>query len=164
MQVGVPGNQTVIIGVGNPFRSDDVLGLAVVRELRGILPDDVLIIEHSGEGAGLMSAWENAASLIIVDAIRSGAPPGTIHRIDLTAGLIPSYFSIRSSHLFGVVEAIKTARTLGRMPRRALLIGVEAEAFDYGTSMSDAVQSAFPGAIDAVLRGLNDYAGPAQST
>ena len=93
---------TLFIGVGNPFRSDDGAGTAVVRSLRGELPAGVKILEETGDGAELLEAWKGTDCVILVDAVQSGAPPGTIHRLDARKEKLPSWFSHSSTHSFGV--------------------------------------------------------------
>lgn len=144
-----------VIGVGNEFRSDDGVGIAEVRQLRTILPEDITLLEHSGEGASLIEAFGSADLVILIDAVRSGAPPGTVHRVDLRKERVPACFLAGSSHAFGVIEAVGTAAVLRRMPRRALLFGIEGESFDAGTSLSDAVRATLPLLSDMILRELN---------
>src|SRR5512135_36211 len=106
----------VVIGIGNEYRSDDAVGPLIVRALRGNIPASVRLLEHSGEGAGLMDLWQGARRAILVDAVTSGAPPGTIHRLDCSLTPLPTNLSVSSSHAFGVSEGIAAARVLGRLP------------------------------------------------
>jgi hydrogenase maturation protease len=51
----VPMPPLLILGIGNRFRADDGVGPAVAGRLRAL---GIPAGEHSGEGAGLMEAWE----------------------------------------------------------------------------------------------------------
>jgi len=149
-----------VIGVGNEFRGDDAVGIVAARELRRILPDQTPVIELSGEGASLIEAFGAADFIVIIDAVRSGAPPGTIHRIDPRTENIPSFFKPGSSHAFGVSEAIETAKLLGRLPSRVILFGIEGESFDPGETLSRFVRRSLPSLVDLILRELNTPASP----
>jgi hydrogenase maturation protease len=138
----LPG--VILIGVGNEYRTDDALGVLVARELRRRSPGGIRILENSGEGASLMNAWEGGREVYLVDAIKSGKPPGTVHRIDVTHRQVPRALIPRSSHAFGVPEAIETARTLGELPSKVILFGIEAETFDQGVGLSDSVLRSVP--------------------
>ena len=71
--------------------------------------------------------------MLIVDAIRSGAPPGTVHRVDASQAPVPERLrSSSSTHAIGVAEAIELARALGRLPAQVVLYGVEGRRFDAG--------------------------------
>ena len=134
----------IVIGVGNEYRTDDALGVLVARELKRRSPGGVRILENSGEGASLIHAWEGGSEVYLVDAIKSGRPAGTVHRLDVTHRKVPRAFKLRSSHAFGVPEAIETARTLGELPSKVILFGIEAETFDQGVGLSDTVLRSVP--------------------
>lgn len=72
----------LIIGVGNEYRSDDAVGLLVARRLRELTLNNARVVEESGEGARLMKSWRDVDNVILLDAVFSGAKPGTIHRFD----------------------------------------------------------------------------------
>lgn len=144
-------SKIVVIGIGNEFRRDDGVGIAVARRLKNRLPESVKIIEQSGEAASLMEAWQGAESVIVIDAISSGAPPGTVRRVDLTTAEIPAGLCRSSSHHFGVAEAVGLARELKRLPARLVLIGIEGEDFSEGTECSEKVTLAIECASDVVL-------------
>ncbi|MEI8395097.1 MAG: hydrogenase maturation protease [Rhodospirillaceae bacterium] len=138
----------LIIGVGNRFRRDDAVGPLVADRLmaRG-LP----AIEHSGEGAGLIEAWSGARRVIVVDATSSGSARGTVRRIDAIAEALPSHFFRYSSHLFGLAEAIATARTLGRLPPALVIYGIEGGDFGFGEELSPEVAAAADSVVEQVV-------------
>jgi len=139
-----------VIGVGNDLRGDDAAGLEVVRRL-GTLPG-VLVSEHHGEAVDLLDRWQDATAVVLVDTIRSGAAPGTIHRIDASAEAIPSRLRRASSHTIGVGEAIELGRTLGRLPERVVVYGIEGVRFESGSELSEEVRAGIGELIDAVAR------------
>jgi hydrogenase maturation protease len=141
--------RTVVIGVGNEFRGDDGAGTVVARLLRKQLPAEILIIEESGEGTSLMDAWRGATSVILVDAVQSGAAPGTIHRFDVSAGPVPKGLLPCSTHAFGVAEAIELARALHELPPQVIVYGVEGGDFSNVDGLAGAVQRA---AVEVVKR------------
>jgi hydrogenase maturation protease len=137
------GPRTRLIGIGNRFRSDDSIVPRVVDELKSH-GDNLDIIEYGGDGATLIDLWDGFDRIVIVDATRSGAPPGTIHRLDAIAQEIPSTFFNYSTHAFSVAEAIEVARRIDRLPREMLLVGIEGENFDAGLELSPPVARALP--------------------
>ena len=125
--------------MGNEFRADDGLGICVARELRRRGLEGVDVREHSGEASGLIELLRGTSAAILIDAISSGKPPGTIHRFDTARGRISPAFFKFSTHGFGVSEGIETARALGCLPPLAILFGIEGETFNQGIGLSDAV-------------------------
>src|SRR3972149_5844328 len=75
--------RVLVIGVGNPYRRDDAAGRETVRRLRDRAPHVIATLEHDGEGTSLMEAWQGADLVIVVDAVSSGAAPGTGRRFDV---------------------------------------------------------------------------------
>src|SRR5262245_54150872 len=132
----------LVIGIGNRFRADDGVGPVVAAAIAARNLPDVRVVEHSGEGAGLMALWAGAPHVVLVDAVRSGAPPGTIRRIDAGAERVPSGLFNYSTHAFSVAEAVEMARVLGTLPRRIVLYGIEAQDTGCGEGLTPAVRDA----------------------
>lgn len=134
--------QTLIIGLGNDFRRDDGAGRVAVRRIKVEVGEDLRVIEESGEGAALMDAWQGADLVILIDAVHSGAAPGTIHRFDARAQQIPSAFFHYSTHAFSIAEAIELARALDQLPPRLIVYGIEGKDFSSGENLSPEVAAA----------------------
>lgn len=135
-------SETLVIGVGNVYRGDDGAGIAVARKLAAQRLPGVRVMEMNGEGTSLQEAWKDAPSILLVDAVSSGAVPGTIHRFDAQAGPLPTELKHRSSHSFGVAEAVEVARALGRLPSHMVVYGVEGKNFSPGRDLSPEVERA----------------------
>ena len=143
----------VVIGVGNRWRRDDIAGIAVVDALKDRVGDDVALVESDGEPTRLLDAFELAPTVIMVDAVVSGAGPGTVHRF--TQEELPANMGIgQSSHLVQLVETIELGRLLGKLPNGLVLVGIEATEFGNGEGMSETVAGAVETAVRAVLEEL----------
>ena len=129
--------QPLVIGVGNRFRRDDAVGPLVADRLAG---RGFRVIEASGEGAALIETWNPEQSVVLIDAARSGAEPGTVHRFDAATQVLPSGLFHYSSHQFAVAEAIELARALGRLPERLIVYGIEGADFGHGEGLTPAVE------------------------
>ena len=145
-------HSTLIIGVGNRDRGDDGVGPAVAEQLtsRGISA-----IEHSRDGAALIEVWEGRDRVILIDAMRSGVEPGTIRRFDASTKRLPKGAFCVSSHLFGPVEAIETARALSRLPPNLIVFGIEGGSYGFGDPLSSAVHEVMRDLVDRVVEELN---------
>lgn len=139
-----------IMGIGNEARGDDAVGLVVARHLRHEIPDRVTVQEVRGEGIELLDRWQNADAVILIDASRSGAAPGTIHRLEPLTQTIPHGLFPCSTHAFGVAEAIELARALQQLPPRLVVYGIEGAQFDIGSKLSAAVLQAVPHVVQQV--------------
>ncbi len=131
-----------MIGVGNPWRCDDAAGLEVARRLQGTLPDGVQVLEREGEPSSLIDAWGGADALWLVDAVSSGAAPGTVQRLDASEQELPAELFRASTHHLGLAEAVELARALGRLPARVVFYGIEGARFDVGEELTPEVEAA----------------------
>ncbi len=130
----------VVIGVGNDLRGDDAAGRETVRLL---VPSPSLVLhEHPGDAPGLVSLWGPDDDVVIVDAVVSGEPPGTVLEIDALAGELPAAVSWATTHGAGVAEGVELARALGLLPRSLVVPGVTAKQFDLGAPMTPEVERA----------------------
>ncbi len=138
----------MVIGVGNSLRGDDGAGLAVAAALRG--EPGIEVHAHAGEGIDLIAIWEGAGTALLIDTVRSGAPPGTLHRFDVSDGPLPSRLRRQAGHAISLATAIELARTLGRLPAKVVVYGVEGERFETGSAPSAAVEAAIEPLVEAV--------------
>jgi hydrogenase maturation protease len=147
-------NGPVVIGIGNLLRRDDAIGLATIGLMRARLPPGVRLVECDGEARSLLAEVQSAHRVWLIDAARSGAPPGTIHRIDCAASdaIVPR--GDVSSHGFGVAEAIALARALGTLPPHCVVYAIEAADFTYGATPSPAVTKAAREVAERILAEL----------
>jgi hydrogenase maturation protease len=67
-----------------------------------------------------MEAWRGVETVIIIDAVMSGAEPGTIRRLDAKTQPLQKDAFRCSTHAFGVAEAIELSRARGELPQKPL--------------------------------------------
>jgi hydrogenase maturation protease len=150
--------KTLVIGLGNPIVCDDSVGLRVAQELRTRLADraDVEVEEDCWGGLRLMERMAGYQRAIVIDAIQTGAPPGTLHR--LTPGSIPTQRSA-SAHDVNLPTALAFGRQAGLdLPadEDVLLVGIEAEdILTFADECTPAVRAAIPEAVRLVLDALS---------
>jgi hydrogenase maturation protease len=110
------------------------------------------VLEHNGEGADLMNCWEGADAVILLDAVQSGAEPGTLHRWNASRRPLPARTFHGSSHAFSLVAAVELARVLGRLPQHLVVYGVEGRDFRAGRGLSFEAEEAVSDVVQRVLR------------
>ena len=69
-------SRILIIGVGNPYRSDDGVGVAAIERLRQAGLIGVDLVEESGEPVALVQRWSGRSKVFLIDAVDSGGEPG----------------------------------------------------------------------------------------
>jgi len=144
-----------IIGCGNADRGDDAAGILVARRLRELGLDS---IEHAGDGFALLELWHGSENVVLVDAVLSGAAPGTVSVWDAEFEPLRVQDCGCSTHGFGPAEAIEIGRALGRLPRRIRVYGIEAAQFEPGSTASPEVLKAVDRIVGELARSANTFA------
>jgi len=144
----------LILGIGNVLLGDEGFGVHVVEQLRlnpGSLPAGARLVDGGTLGIELLPLIEDAAALVMVDAVELGEAAGTLRCIegDAIAGCFGGNLS---AHQAGAADLIAVARLTGALPPRIALVGVQPESFGFSLELSPAVRAALPSAIEAVTR------------
>jgi hydrogenase maturation protease len=135
-----------IIGIGSPF-GDDRLGWVAAESLRDspaiqAAADRIEVSILDGPGNELIAQWHDADTVIVIDAVRSGTMPGTVHCLD--ANTIDDDVELLSSHGFGLASTLDLARSLGELPHHTYVCGIELDPAHSGEDLSLAIRAALP--------------------
>jgi hydrogenase maturation protease len=142
----------LVIGIGNDFRRDDGVGLAVAAEIAKRRPAGVRVMTAIGEPASILEAWTDAQLVIAVDAaMGEGATPGRIRRWTPGNDDQPS---VVSSHAVGLPQTYALGQALGRIPQKLVVLTVDIEDISHGLTLTPAVAAAVPAAVEEVLAEL----------
>lgn len=148
-----------VIGVGNRDRGDDAIGPLVADAAAARFGAAVTTMVVEGDLADLSMRWPLDGHVVVVDAVMSGAPAGTLHVVDDPATTHTSLGTrpdgVWSTHGIGLGEAIELARLLDRLPTRLTVIGVEAAHFEHGEPPGTAVAAAVEPVLDAIGRSVS---------
>ena len=147
-----------VIGVGNAWRGDDAVGLLVARSLGHENLPQVEISENLGTASALTDAWQNAARVIVVDAVITGGPPGAIYLFDAhdPAATFPVSWS-PSSHGWGLSEAVALGKVFQDLPPCLFIYGIAGNNFTIGEGLSPAVAAAIPEATRRLLQEIQTW-------
>lgn len=127
-----------IVGMGSP-NGDDAAGWAVVRCLPEGLAGAECHCLHGGQQ--LLDLLDGRGSLLLIDAVVSGAPPGTIHRLEWPDPRLEALHP-GSTHGLRPAEALHLAATLKVLPPHVVVFGIEAAQVATGSELSPPVAAA----------------------
>jgi hydrogenase maturation protease len=141
----------LVIGVGNRFRSDDAVGLAVTACLRDHeLPPHVEVIEAGTDEFGLIEHFKKAEHIVIIDAVSAGRSPGTINFFNAAEINMISGLDNTNLHGFGLADVIILAGKLGISPK-VTVVGIEPQSTEYSEKLTCLIASKVPLLLDVVL-------------
>ena len=152
---------SAIIGLGNPLRGDDGVGVRVTELLAAQrLPQDVAVVDGGTQGLGIVSLMEGRQRVILVDAADVHEAPGqfvrfTLDEVDLLgeSTLLGEQQQL-SVHNAGLRDALLLARALGVLPQEVVVFGVQPAKMEWESTLSPEVEAALPGLLAAILAEL----------
>ena len=120
-------SRVLVAAVGNVLRGDDGFGPAVAARLPP-LPEGAEVIETGIGGVALLQELlVGCDSLILIDAVDRGAPPGTVFLIEPEVGEAEH---VPDLHLANPERVLTMAKALGCLPPRVLIVGCQPAGVD----------------------------------
>jgi len=150
MEQNAIGRDAILICIGNEYREDDGLGLYIGRHAKIRCLPNLRIIENSGDGMAMVDAWKDGRTVIVVDAVHSGRPPGTLFYFDLLENRIPSDVFTVSTHNIGIFECVALSKKLGLLPEKLIFYGIEVADSGYGRHLSPLVKGAADSLVEKI--------------
>jgi hydrogenase maturation protease len=153
-------DRVLVAGIGNIFFADDGFGVEVAHRLLGTdLPPGVRVVDYGIRGMHLAyDMLDGYHTVILVDAVGRGDPPGTVTVLDLTdAGGTPGNAGGTAGkkqldpHGMTPDAVLDLVATLGGTAGRVLLVGCEPESTEERIGLGPAVSDAVGAGTRAVL-------------
>ena len=151
--------RVLVAGMGNELRGDDGFGVAVMHLLADRdLGADVTVKEFGMAGIHLVQELlTRYDALLIVDAVRRGSEPGTLHLLEpevIDIADLPDDTRrdfLADLHWADPGRVLILAKALGILPARVLILGCQPEDVeDLSLVLTPAVQDTLPRALVAI--------------
>jgi hydrogenase maturation protease len=148
-----PRPEVLVLGVGNILLRDEGLGVRAVERLAAahLLPEQVCVLDGGTMGLDLLPYLQENETLLMVDAVQAGRPPGTLVRLEGDE-ILPALALKLSAHQVGLQELLATGRLLGTLPSCIVLWGIEPASLDWGLDLSPPVAARLDELVEAVYR------------
>jgi hydrogenase maturation protease len=137
--------RAVVLGIGNTILTDEAAGVRAVEALeRGWrLPENVLTIDGGTSGMEMIEDLSNLDFLIVLDAVKTGAAPGTV--VKISGDEIPVFFRSKlSPHQIALPDVLASLELLDAMPGEIVVLGVEFISLELGMEMTPTVAEKVP--------------------
>ena len=134
--------RVLVLGLGNLILQDEGLGIKILQWLRWTYawPTNVTLMDGGVMGLEILPYIEEAEAVLIIDAVRSGKPPGSLVRLDNDE--IPAVIALKFSvHQVGFQETMAMAHLRGTVPKHLVLWGIEPGNIALGMTLTPPVLS-----------------------
>jgi hydrogenase maturation protease len=160
----------LIAGIGNAWMRDDGFGGAVAAKLeQRALPPEVAVFDFGTGGLDLAyEVMRGYDALILIDVSRQGGEPGTLYVMDadeqdVDAGIEDG--QLINPHGMDPQTVLRFVKTLGGWPGKVVVIACEpAVVEEMGMGLSDEVEAAVDGAVDVVIKTLQELIAEAAAS
>jgi hydrogenase maturation protease len=143
----------LIIGLGNPLRRDDGVGVRVAELLAGrALSDGVQVVDGGTPGLELVNLLEGWPRVVLVDAANVGQEPGQFVRFTLDQVQLLGEDEHISVHGAGLRDALLLAQVLGVLPDQIVIFGVQPASLEWREGLSPEVEAALPDLLQSILK------------
>ncbi|MGD0268540.1 MAG: hydrogenase maturation protease [Candidatus Sulfotelmatobacter sp.] len=149
----------LIGGIGNVLLGDDGVGPYVARllEARYEFEDGVEIDDLGTPALDLIDRISGKDAVILIDSIDTDVAPGTVV-LYRKADIMRQRPAVRMDpHAPALVDAILSAELFGVAPAEILLVGIKAESFETGCSLTAIVNASLDQVIGIVLAELDQF-------
>jgi len=153
--------KVIVLGLGNILLRDEGVGVRVIEALaqRYVLPAGVEMVDGGTVGMDLLDTLAGCDHLLICDAVKTGAPPGSV--VKLVDGQVPALFQTRySPHQIGLSEVLATLTLTDEAPAAVTLIGIVPADLDLGIELSPLVAAAVQPAVERIVATLRELGFP----
>lgn len=142
--------KTLVLGIGNILLRDEGIGVRIVEALKTMpLPSNVELVDGGTAGADLIDLLAERQNVIIIDAVQSDTPPGTILKIT-PQNLLEPRDNALSLHDLDIPQTLAMTRLLGCAPKRVIIFGIVPECNDPGMELTPTLESLVPRIADLV--------------
>jgi len=153
--LGSSRGRIVVVCLGNPYMRDDGVGISVAGELKkGGLDESVVVYESRSLDASLLWQFRDAVALVIVDAVKSGAPSGSVSRFSLASRKTP-LSGIPSLHEMQLHDLVDLAG-LDILSCPVIIVAIEPKDCGLGEGLTEDLRAAVPRAVEEVMEVLSE--------
>ncbi len=142
----------LLLGIGNILLRDEGVGVRVVESLakRYTLPQEVEVLDGGTSGMDLLYTISGRDVMIVCDAIKADAPPGTV--IQITGDDVPAFLQTKlSPHQVGLSDVLATLKLLDELPPVVSIVGIVPEDLSLGTELSPTAAGAVDHALTMII-------------
>lgn len=136
-------SKILVVGVGNPYRSDDGIGAEIIKILQLENNPDFVLVDGGTDGLALFDKVVEYEQVIIIDAVQMLEAPGVVKQFSPAEARLKVKSDVLSTHGFGLADMLKLVEQFG-IKSEIKIIGIQPKDVSFGEGLSDAVKKQIP--------------------
>ena len=151
-----------VIGVGNPLRRDDGIGILLLEHLRkqqSPFAEHITLIDGGTASMNLLPVLSRFEHLLIIDATDFHGIPGTVrvfHDEEVQSRKAPLTLS---THQQDILPLIRIARELDNVPRTIKIFGIQPKDTSFGQGLSPELENKVPSILKQLQSFIKEVVG-----
>jgi len=147
-----------IIGLGNPLRKDDGIGIVLLNKLKQQkkkLGKNIELIDGGIGGMNLLHVLARFDIVVLIDAVDFQGAPGESHVFtvaQLQSKKTPDRFSTHESDFLNI---ICLSKELNELPRKIIIFAVQPQDVSFGTDLSEQLEKNLDGLLGSLQRQIH---------
>lgn len=136
-------NKIGIIGIGNPLRKDDGLGIYLLEKLRKQnkkLPKNIDLLDGGTGGMNLLHILPSYKKILIIDAVNFNKNPGETKLFRLEDIQNPKESISLSTHEKDFKKILKLSEELDELPNSVYIFGIQPKEISFGQGFSEIIE------------------------
>ncbi len=149
-------SDVVVIGLGNPFMSDDGVGVEIIHRLAAQSSrfPDVEFLDLGSAVHGVLHVVSGKKRVILIDCGFMDAEPGTMRRFTLDEVITKKEVSGLSFHEADLFSILELSRRLNELPANTIIYAIQPQSVAFGDTMSPELIQQLPHYVERIMADL----------
>lgn len=145
-----------IIGVGNPLRKDDGIGIVLLHHMKNaakLNPDSLSFIDGGTGGMNVLHVCNKFDVVVFLDAVDFKANPGETRFFSIDNIKSNKQVSSVSTHHEDLFQIIRIGQKIGECPNKVFVFGVQPADIGFGEGLTEQIN----GKIEDIILSMKKY-------
>lgn len=145
-----------IIGIGNPLKRDDGIGVALLQEMeQRDFSETVQTFELGIASMDILHILEDLDKALIIDAVCFGGASGDYRFF--TPEDVESLQESSGPHTTNILDVLQLSKEMGELPEDIIIMGIEPEDTSFGEDLSESLEERFPELVKALEERIDSF-------
>jgi hydrogenase maturation protease len=134
-------SKVAVIGIGNPLRRDDGIGITVLESLLKFYSKiDIDYLNFGSASFDLLHRLKDYRTVLLIDGMNAGLEFGELKIFELEDAKFDLKESAGSTHEIGLNDMFKLSRKLG-IKTKIYVAGIQTEDISFGEGLSSSLEN-----------------------